>query len=183
MANLPQLNTFDNRSFHQGTSQMKVALWYLVNHFFINSFLPFSGLKKIFLRIFGAKIGIGVLIKPFVNVKYPWKLIIGNDVWIGEKVWIDNLDTVQIGDNVCISQGAMLLCGNHNYKSTTFDLITAPIILEEGVWICAKATVGPGVVCERGSILSPNSFANKNLKSMGIYSGVPAVYVKERGGS
>jgi putative colanic acid biosynthesis acetyltransferase WcaF len=180
MANLPQLNTFDNRSFHQGTSQVKVVMWYVINHTFINSFLPFNGLKKFFLRLFGAKIGKGVLIKPFVNIKYPWKLIIGNDVWIGEKVWIDNLDNVRIEHNVCISQGAMLLCGNHNYKKTTFDLITAPIILEEGVWICAKAMVGPGVVCEKGAILSPNSFANGNLKPMSIYSGVPAQFVKER---
>jgi len=180
MGNLQKLNTFDNRTFIKGASELKVMMWYLVNHIFINSFLPLSSLKKFFLRLFGASIGKGVLIKPFVNIKYPWKLIIGNDVWIGERVWIDNLDTVTIGNNVCISQGAMLLCGNHNYKKSHFDLITAPILLEEGVWICAKAIVGPGTVCEKGSILSPNSFANTNLSSMGIYTGVPAKITKKR---
>ena len=58
------------------------------------SWFPISGFKRFLLRLFGAKIGKGVVIKPCVNIKYPWKLRIGNYVWIGENVWIDNLDTV-----------------------------------------------------------------------------------------
>ena len=71
----------------------------------------------------------------------PWKLKVGNNVWIGEDVWIDNLELVDISDNVCISQGAMLLCGNHDFTSSTFDLIVKPIVLEDGVWIGAKSIV------------------------------------------
>lgn len=74
------------------------------------------GFKIWMLRKFGAKIGKGVFIKPLVNIKYPWNLDIGDYTWIGENVWIDNLTQVKIGSNVCISQGAMLLCRNHNYK-------------------------------------------------------------------
>ena len=80
-----------------------------------------------------------MVIKPSVNIKYPWRLTIGSFVWIGEGVWIDNLENVVIGDNVCISQGAMLLCGNHNYKKTTFDLIVGSITLEDGVWVGAQS--------------------------------------------
>ena len=57
-----------------------------------------------------------------MNIKYPWFLAIGDHTWIGEKVWIDNLAEVAIGANCCVSQGAMLLCGNHNYKKSTFEL-------------------------------------------------------------
>ena len=67
--------------------------------------------------MFGAKIGKGVIIRPGVSVKYPWKLQIGDNTWIGENVWIDNLSNIIIGKNVCVSQGAMLLSGNHNYKN------------------------------------------------------------------
>ena len=70
------------------------------------------------------KVGRSVIIKPRVRIKYPWFLQIGDNSWIGEDVWIDNLDSVIIKENVCISQGAMLMSGSHNYKSEKFDLIT-----------------------------------------------------------
>ena len=137
---------------------MKRFFWYFFNVvFLLNPMNPFSGLRKLVLRMFGAKIGEGVVIKPRVNVKYPWKLEIGNHVWIGEQVWIDNLGEVKIGDNSCLSQGAMLLCGNHNYKKEAFDLIVSPITLEDGVWIGAHAVVSPGVHCHSHAILAVNS--------------------------
>jgi putative colanic acid biosynthesis acetyltransferase WcaF len=132
------------------------------------------------LRLFGAKIGKGVNIKPRVHVKYPWNLNIGEFTWIGEDVWIDNLVKVDIGSNVCLSQGAMLLTGNHNYKKTTFDLMVGEIVLNDGVWIGAKAVVCPGVTCHEHSVLSVGSIANSDLEARGIYQGNPAQKVKER---
>ena len=114
------LSKYDNRWYKPG-NPVKRALWYFCNVFFVlNPWNPFSGLKKAILRLFGAKIGKGVVIKPAVNIKYPWKLEIGDYVWIGENAWIDNLGKVTIGSNSCISQGALLLCGNHNYKRENF---------------------------------------------------------------
>ena len=132
------------------------------------------------LKLFGAKIGKGVVIKPNVNIKYPWLLEIGDHTWVGEKVWIDNLAKVTIGSNVCLSQGAMLLCGNHNYKKTTFDLILGEIVLEDGTWIGAHAVVCPGVTTGSHSILAVNSVANKDLESYSVYQGNPAVKIRER---
>ncbi len=130
--------------------------------------------------MFGAKIGANVVIKPSVNIKYPWKLTIGANSWIGENVWIDNLELVTIGENCCISQGALLLCGNHNFSISTFDLIAKPIVLENGVWIGAKSIVSGGVTCFSHSILSIQSATSKDLKSFCIYRGNPAVEIKER---
>jgi putative colanic acid biosynthesis acetyltransferase WcaF len=156
-------------------------LWYSFSLiFFKSSWVPFSFFKVFILRIFGAKIGKSVVIKPNVNIKYPWKLSLGNHVWIGENVWIDNLDNVVIGNNVCISQGAFLLCGNHNYKKESFDLITKPIIVEDGVWIGAKSTVLLGVTANSHSILSAGSVTSKNLEPYSIYKGNPAEKVSIR---
>lgn len=174
------LSKYDN-SWYQPGSKLKTTLWYFVNAvFFLNPLNPVSGIKVKLLRLFGAKIGEGVVIKPGVNIKYPWKLEIGDHCWIGEKVWIDNLGLVNIGDNVCLSQGAILLCGNHNYKKPTFDLIVKDIILEDGVWIGAQSVVCPGVVCSSHSILTVNSVATKDMEPYIIYQGNPAVEVKKR---
>ena len=176
-----RLDHFNNSWYKPGANRFKLAVWYFINIlFFKNSWNPFSGLKVKLLRLFGAKVGKGVVIKPAINIKYPWKLHIGNHVWIGEQVWIDNLDQVTIGDHVCLSQGAMLLCGNHNYKKSTFNLITGPITLEEGVWIGAKAIVCPGITCQSHAILAVGSVASQNLEAYTIYQGVPAVAKRKR---
>lgn len=175
-----KLNSFNNDSFDTGASFIKRALWYLMNHIFINSALPVFKLKPAILRLFGAKIGKNVCIKPNVNIKFPWKLEIGDNVWLGENVWIDNLDSVYIGNNCCISQGALLLCGNHNYKKTSFDLMTGPIVLEEGVWISAQAVVTQNVRCKSHSILGIGAVANKDLESYTIYGGNPVREIRKR---
>jgi len=130
--------------------------------------------------MFGAKIGKGVVLKPHINIKYPWRLSIGNYSWIGEGAWIDNLEDVVIQEHCCISQGAMLLCGNHNYKKPSFDLITGKIVLEDGVWIGAKSIVCGGVVCKSHSVLNAGSLASEQLEAYAIYQGNPAVKIKVR---
>jgi putative colanic acid biosynthesis acetyltransferase WcaF len=175
------LDKFDNSWYKPGASAVIRFFWYLSNILiFKSSLFPFYALKRGLLRLFGARIGKKVLIKPNVNIKYPWRLTIGDYVWIGESVWIDNLDDVIIGSNSCLSQGAMLLCGNHNYKKESFDLMTAKIVLEEGVWIGAKAIVCPGVTCHSHSVLSVGSVATKNLEPNAIYQGNPAIKIHAR---
>ncbi|WP_026837172.1 WcaF family extracellular polysaccharide biosynthesis acetyltransferase [Gillisia sp. JM1] len=174
------LRSFNNK-WYKPASRSKILLWYFINSSIFNTALPFpSVLKTKLLKIFGAKVGKRVLIKPKVNIKYPWLLLIGNEVWIGENVWIDNLQKVNIGNNVCISQGAMLLTGNHNYKKASFDLILAEINLKEGCWVGAKSIVCPGVTMNSHSVLSVGSIATQELKAYTIYQGNPATVVRER---
>jgi putative colanic acid biosynthesis acetyltransferase WcaF len=183
MKRTTDLSTYSNTWYKAeiGASAFKQVAWYLVNVcFFINPLNPLSSFKRTLLRWFGGKIGKGVVIKPAVNIKYPWKLTIGNFSWIGEKVWIDNLGSVTIGSNVCISQGAMLLTGNHDYTKASFDLMVSGIVLEDGVWIGAKALVCPGVHCGSHAVLSAMSVASKRLDAYTIYQGNPAVPVRER---
>ena len=174
------LNKFDNSNYHPGPP-WKRLVWYFVNVLcFQNSLSTFSGFKVALLKLFGAKIGQGVVIKPSVNIKYPWFLEIGDHCWIGEGVWIDNLAWVRLGSHVCISQGAMLLTGNHDYKKSTFDLITKEINIEDGCWIGAKSIVCPGVTCQTHAVLSVGSVATQNLAADTIYQGNPAVAIRKR---
>lgn len=176
-----QIKKYDNSWFDPGRPVLTRILWYFVNiAFFKNAWMPVSALKIILLRWFGAKVGRGVNIKPNVNIKYPWLLTVGDYCWIGEGVWIDNLTWVRMGDNVCLSQGAMLLTGNHDYKKHTFDLVIGEIFLEDGVWIGAKALVCPNVVCKSHSVLAAGSVTSKDLDPYQIYQGNPAVAVRTR---
>ena len=176
-----RLDKYDNSCYKPGRSSLVRFAWFFISVWFVQcSWNPLSSLRIFLLRLFGAKIGNGVTIKPGVYIKHPWLLIIGNSVWIGENVWIDNLAQVTIADHVCISQGAYLLTGNHNYSKSTFDLVVKPIDLKEGVWIGAKAIVCPGVTCQTHAVLSVGSVARTELLANMIYSGNPAMPVKER---
>ena len=176
------LASFDNSKLDTGASKWKYLLWYFVSSFIVQSPLfPISKLRVALLRMFGAQVGENVIIsKPGVNVKFPWKLVIGDNTWIGENAWIYNLDQVNIGSDVCISQGAMLLTGNHNYKSVKFETFTKPITIEDGCFIGARSVICPGVSCKKYAVLSVGAIATKDLESEGIYFGNPAKLVKKR---
>lgn len=174
------LNSY-NKTYKHKKGLLIRTLWYFTNNFFFHNNFPWPNQLKCFiLKKFGATIGEKVLFKPNVNIKYPWLLSVGNYSWIGENVWIDNLSRVIIKDNVCISQGAMLLCGNHNYKKKSFDLILGRITLEEGSWVGAQCIVCPGVTFNSHAILSAGSVANKDLEAYGIYQGNPATKIRTR---
>ncbi len=175
------LSKYDNSWYYPGRNVLIRLLWYYVNLFFLKSGVVISSkISILILRLFGAKIGKGVNIKPGVDIKYPWNLEVEEYTWIGENVWIDNLVKVKIGANACLSQGAMILTGNHNFNSSSFELIVGEIVLEDGVWIGAKSMVTNGVTCGEHSILAVNSVASKNLESRSIYRGNPAVKVGTR---
>lgn len=175
------LQRYNNQLYNPGTNWLKRFCWFYINALiFKSSLFPLSALKVFLLRIFGAKVGKNVVIRHQINIKYPWFLSIGNDTWIGEQVWIDNLVPIEIGSNVCVSQGAILLTGNHDYFKSTFDLIFGKIVLKDGVWIGAKAIVCPHVIAEEHSILTAGSIATKNMEAYFIYQGNPAIKIRER---
>ena len=174
------LSIYDNKWYHPG-SPLKRGLWYVTSFIFFQAYLfPFSSFKVFLLRLFGAKLGRGVVIKPNVRIKYPWHLNVGDYTWIGEGVWIDNLEQVTIGKHVCLSQEAYLLTGNHNFRVPSFDLMVKPVVLEDGVWIGARAVVCPGVLCGSHSVLTVGSVATKDLTGYLIYQGNPAIAIKNR---
>ena len=175
------LSQYKKNGYQAGRNSIIVALWYFCSLIiFNNPFLPFSAIKVVILRIFGASIGRRCVIKPLVRVKYPWRLSLGDDVWIGESAWIDNLADVKIANNCCISQGAMLLTGNHDYSTKTFDLKIGNINLDEGVWVGAKAIVCSSVNIASHAVLTAGSVATNDLEAYTIYQGNPAKAKKRR---
>ena len=175
------LSKFSTGAFQRGASPLKESLWLLVSLVLFRLCpFSFSPLKREVLRAFGARIGNHVTIKPQVKITFPWKLTLGEHVWLGEECWLLNLERITIGNNVCISQRAFLCTGSHDYKLSTFNLIAKPIVVENGAWLGAGCWVGPGVTVGADSILTAGSVTTKSLGSGGIYRGNPAVFRRSR---
>lgn len=176
----PNLALYDNRGYYRGRAGVVEALWIAVQAVAVSSWIPGSAHRRWLLRLFGARIGRGVVIKPGARVKFPWRLSIGNDSWIGEDVWIDNLADVSIGSNACLSQGVYLCTGSHNWTTLSFDLIVKPIAVGDGAWIAARSTIGPGVTVGECAVLGLGGTATKDLDAWCVYFGNPAVFRKRR---
>ena len=184
MLNMPEIDLSRYGSRRGAVSKAprwKIIAWFAVSRlFFSDLWAPFYGLKAAILRLFGARIGKGVVIKPGVRITCPWLLAVGDHVWIGEGAWLDNLDRLTVESHVCISQGAYLCAGNHDWTDPYFGLKTAPIHVQEGSWLAAHSIVGPGVTVGRGAVLTLGSVATRSLEPMMIYAGNPAQPVRQR---
>ncbi len=175
-----RLDQFQNSDFERGAPRWCEMLWLIADAFAMSSWFPGSGWRVALLRLFGAKIGDGVVIKPRVQVKFPWRLVVGDHVWIGERAWIDNLATVTIGNHVALSQGVYLCTGSHDWSRPGFDLITRPITIGDGAWIAAKSVLGPGTVVGEGAVVGLGCVATGSLEPWGVYSGAPAKMIRKR---
>lgn len=132
------------------------------------------------MRLFGAKIGAGVVARHGIKVKYPWHLSIGNNCWIGEDCWFDNLAPISIGNDVCISQGVYFCTGNHDWSDPAFGLIVKEITLRDGTWVGAKCLIGPGVELGECAIAAAGSVVTKDIPPFEIHNGNPASFWRLR---
>ncbi len=176
-----QLEHYNNAWYRPGRSRLGQAAWFFLGLPLLRSrLIPSSALRVSLLRVFGAAVGAGVVIKPGVHIKYPWHLVVGDNCWLGEECWVDNLTTVRLGANVCVSQGAYLCTGNHDWKDPAFGLIVAPISLGDGAWVGARAVLMPGVTLGAGAIAAAGSVVSKDIPAWEIHAGNPAQFTKQR---
>jgi len=169
------LSIYDNSDFDRGAPRWKEAVWALVRFLFFQNALPWpSSLRCALLRGFGAKIGRAVVIRANVNISFPWRLAIGDHVWIGEDVGILTLAPVTIESNVCISQRAYICTGSHDFRREDFKLCVAPITIRAQSWIAASAFVGPGVTIGTGSVISAGAVVFKDVPPSSLARGNPA---------
>jgi len=169
------LAAYDNSWYRPGRSIVVRAIWFFVGLPLLRCQVnPSSAIRRVLLRAFGAAIGKRVVIKPGVRVKYPWRLRVGDHSWIGEDAWIDNLGDVEIGSNVCISQGAYLCTGNHDWSESAFGLRVQGITVNNHVWIGARAIICPGIEIGEGSVIVAGSVVSQPVAAYEVHAGNPA---------
>lgn len=165
----------------RGKSGWFVQLWWLVQAvFFRPSPQIFYRWRTFLLRLFGARIGRGCIIRSTVSTVYPWKLTLGDNVWIGDDVVLYCLGEISIGSDSVISQRSYLCGGGHDYTKVNFEIFQKPIIIEEQCWIATDVFIGPGIRIQRGVVVGARSSVYKSLSANNIYMGNPARFVKSR---
>jgi putative colanic acid biosynthesis acetyltransferase WcaF len=130
----------------RGRPAWYVQIWWIFDALFVRPTPQvFYAWRRFALRLFGARIGKDVLIRPGVRVAYPWKLVVGDNCWIGDGVRLYNIDEITLGDHTVVSQDAYLCSGTHDARDITFPVVASPIRIESECWIAAgvRRTRGP----------------------------------------
>jgi putative colanic acid biosynthesis acetyltransferase WcaF len=154
---------FTGAGYDKGRGLAMQIAWMAVSGLVFTRWWCPARLRVLILRAFGATVGHGVLVRHRVTVHWPWKLEIGDNTWIGEEVWLLNLEPIVIGHDVCISQGVFVCTGSHDRRSATFEFDNAPITIEDGAWLAAKATVLRGVTIGRGAVVGATALVARDV--------------------
>lgn len=163
MTKTRRLSEFSGEGYDKGRPKHIQALWVIASALLVERIWCPSPLRVIILRLFGARLGDRVLIRSGVRIHWPWKLTTGDDVWIGVDSWLLNLESISIGSNVCISQGALLCTGSHLSRSPTFEFDNGPIHVMDGAWIAARAVVLRGVTIGRGALVGATALVVQDV--------------------
>ena len=154
---------FTGAGYDKGRSKVVQALWFATLHLVFYKWWCPASLRVRLLRLFGARVGHGVLIRHRVRVLWPWKLTIGDNCWIGEDVWLLNLEPIEIENDVCLSQGAFLCTGSHDRHSPTFEYDNRPITVRSGAWVAARALVLGGVTVAEGATVAAAAVVGRDV--------------------
>lgn len=168
------LRKYDQSSFNRGRPNWLIILWWLVQAIaFPLSLHNLNGFRCWLLRLFGAKIGRGVVIRPTARFTYPWKVAIGDYSWVGDDVVFYSIDEITLGSHAVISQKSYLCTGSHNIHQPTFPLTTAPINIGNGVWVATDCFVAPGVTIGANTVIGARSSVFRDLPSQQVAWGTP----------
>lgn len=158
-----RLAEFTGRGYDKGRGPLVCAAWALLAEPLQRSVLVPPWLRVRLLRAFGARIGRGTLIRHGVRIHWPWKLSIGNHCWIGVGAYLLDLDRITLGDDVCISQQAMLCTGSHHADDPHFEFDLGPITVGPGSWVAARATVLRGVTIGADALIGATALVTEDV--------------------
>lgn len=175
---LQQLNRFSMPRGFRGRNALYVQVWWILQASVFRLSPQFAyGFRRWLLRCFGARVGKRVLIRPSVRITYPWKLSVGDYVWIGDDVVLYTLGSIHIGSNAVVSQRSYLCAGGHDYTSRTFDIFAKPIHVGAEAWLATDVFVAPGVEIGAGTVVGARSSVFKSLPGGIVAMGSPAQVV------
>ncbi|ABA23481.1 transferase hexapeptide repeat protein [Trichormus variabilis ATCC 29413] len=168
------LRLYDQSWFDRGRSAWYILLWWLVQAIaFPLTPHPSSNIRCWLLRLFGARIGRGVVVRPTARFTFPWKVTIGDYSWVGDDVVLYSLDEIHIGQHCVISQKSYLCTGSHDIQDPTFRLKVAGITIGNGAWVATDCFIAPGVEIGANAVIGARSSVFTNMPAGQVCWGSP----------
>jgi len=165
----------------RGRSDLTVLLWQTVQQtLFAWSPQPAYGWRRWLLRLFGAEVSRGVLVRPTVRVTYPWKVKLGDHCWIGDNAELYSLGPITIGQHAVVSQRSYVCAATHYYNDISFPLVAKAVVVEREAWVAADCFIAPGITIGAGAIVGARSTVLKDVLPSTIMAGSPLKQIGNR---
>jgi putative colanic acid biosynthesis acetyltransferase WcaF len=176
-----RLDLFNSGDLDRGRSRPVEVAWVLVRSFFFMSSLPWpSALKAHLLRAFGAEVGVGFYLRPRTYVHFPWKLRLGDHVWIGEACTLLNLEPLEIGSHTALAHEVYVTTGGHDISSSNMRYANRPSTIGSSCWLATRSFVGPGVRVGDGVVVAAGGVVVSDVDPWVLVGGVPAHFISKR---
>jgi maltose O-acetyltransferase len=147
--------------------------------FFI-SMLPIGMIRVFILKMAGVNVGADSRVNLGIRIYEPEGISIGKDCVIGENVVLDGRDKLIIGNHVDIASNVMIYNSEHDINDENFQAKSAPVIIEDYVFIGPRSIILPGVKVGRGAVIGAGAVVTKDVSALAIVGGVPAKFIAER---
>lgn len=178
---MQRLDLFRLPAGFRGRSALWVQTWWLVEATLFRCSPQFAyGFRAWLLRCFGAGVGQHSVIRPTVRVTYPWKVSLGDHVWIGDDVVLYSLGDIHVGHHTVVSQRSYLCAADHDHLQSDFPIRARPIRIDDQVWIGADVFIGPGVHVAQGAVVGARSSVFGDLPAAMVCLGSPCRPIKPR---
>ena len=180
---MPQVNLseFDKSGLERGRSRGVEIAWWLARVSIVQTRFPWPSIfRKAVLTLFGAKVGKNFYCRPELAVHFPWKLEIGDNVWLGERTVLHNIEHIYIGSNTALGHEVFITSGGHDVRSRLFSYKNQEVHVGDQVWIGSRATILAGVQIGQGTVVAAGSVVTKPTEAWSIYGGVPARKLRAR---
>ncbi|MBI2031217.1 MAG: acyltransferase [Candidatus Levybacteria bacterium] len=143
-------------------------------------FIPSHHVRRFFYRISGLSIGKGSAVHMGAVFYDPKNIKIGEDSIIGEGTVLDGRDALIIGNHVDIASEVMIYNAQHDVQSVDFHAITAPVTIEDYVFVGPRTIILPGVKIKKGAVVGAGAVVTKDVEEFTIVGGVPAKEIGKR---
>lgn len=159
-----------------------LEFWVMILHYI--GHIPIHHVRRFFYRLSGMHIGTGSTIHTGVRFFEPYRIMIGEDTIVGEGAFLDGRAPLHIGNHVDIASEVMIYNSEHNVHAEHFaadeGIITAPVRIEDYVFIGPRVIILPGVTIGKGAVVGAGAVVTKDVEPFSIVGGVPAKPIGER---
>lgn len=165
----------------RGKSPIFIQIWWMVQSTLFGCSPQFAyRYRASLLRLFGARVGSNTIIRASARITYPWKVTIGDSVWIGDDVVLYSLGEIKIGNNAVVSQKSYLCAGDHDYQIASFPIRARAIYIGEEAWVASDVFIAPGVTIGKGAVIGARSSVFSDMPEGMVCMGSPCKPVKPR---
>ncbi|UTT65361.1 acyltransferase [Janibacter sp. CX7] len=142
--------------------------------------IPSHRARKVIYRNCGMRLPTSSAIHWRAEFYAPERIVIGENVTIGDTCFLDGRSGLSIGDSVNLGSRVHIYTREHDVDSPTFAETGGPVAIGDHAWVASHAIVLPGVTIGQGAVVAAGAVVTKDVEPFTVVGGNPARPIRKR---